>query len=868
HGQCIEGQKSSLLQLKKSLIFDSSASSKLISWNSSTDCCSWVGVTCTSGRVVGLDISSESVSGGIDNSSSLFDLQHLQSLNLAYNGLGYGSQIPSANPNLSLLIRNLLELTELHLDGVSISAQGTDWCQAISSSLPKLRVLSLINCNLSGPFDISLLKLHSLSVIRLDYNELSIEVPEFLSKFRNLTSLHLSECGLHGSFPKQIFQIPTLQTIDLSFNPQLQGSLPEFPKNGSLRSLVLNNANFTGLLPNSIGELKMLYNIDISSCNFTGSIPRSMEGLTQLSYVDLSSNKFNGSVPISLLETLYLKRNKLEGPIPMNIFNLPRLRTLQLSSNNLNNSFSLNVIQQSKNLFFLDLSHNSLLASCKLRRFPGFLRNQSELYNLDLSQNQIHGEIPNWIWRLGYLAMLNLSCNSLVTLEGPFLNLTSNLLLLDLHSNQLQGRIPIFQPVVNYLDYSKNNFSFNIPYDIGDFLTQTRFFSLSNNNLHGIIPGSLCNVKSLQVLDLSSNSLSGMIPRCLSATTNLVVLNLRRNNLAGTISDKFSANCSLGTLDLGANKIGGKFPKSLARCEMLAVLNLGHNQITDVFPHLLKEISTLRVLVLRSNRFYGNIGCPKTNGTWSKLQIIDLADNHFSGEIPGDCLTTWPEMMVDGDDPAQVLNHPEFQILTIYTSLDLSCNNFSGSIPKEIGELKALYILNLSSNALTGEIPSSLGNLLKVESLDLSNNSLSGEIPPQLARLTFLSFLNVSCNHLVGRIPTSTQFSTFPAASFTGNEGLWGPPLTGDNTTELSPPPPSEKGFSHSGPEIDFDVLSVEIGCIFGFGTVVMPLVFCKRWRKWYYRSVQNIFFKMFPSLDKRRDSRGRRVSRNRRRRH
>ncbi|KAI5326032.1 hypothetical protein L3X38_035106 [Prunus dulcis] len=787
HGQCIEGQKSSLLQLKKSLIFDSSASSKLISRNSSTDCCSWVGVTCTSGRVVGLDISSESVSGGIDKSSSLFDLQHLQSLNLAYNGLGYGSQIPSAvgkltnlsclnlsytaysgqipveisrltglqvldlssdpslygttilkleNPNLSLLIRNLLELTELHLDGVSISAQGTDWCQAISSSLPKLRVLSLINCTLSGPFDISLLNLHSLSVIRFDYNELSIEVPEFLSNFRNLTSLHLSECGLHGSFPKQIFQIPTLQTIDLSFNPQLQGSLPEFPKNGSLRSLVLNNANFTGLLPNSIGELKMLYNIDISSCNFTGSIPRSMEGLTQLSYVDLSSNKFNGSVPffsmarnltdinlssnllmgqinsshwesltilkslelsfnpldgtippslfslpmlqnlvlsdnqfsgqlpvfsssISLLETLSLRRNKLEGPIPMNIFNLPRLRALQLSSNNLNNSFSLNVIQQSKNLVFLDLSHNSLsisyddtnlsyslfpqlsilrLASCKLRRFPGFLRNQSELYNLDLSQNQIHGEIPNWIWRLGYLAMLNLSCNSLVTLEGPFLNLTSNLLLLDLHSNQLQGRIPIFQPVVNYLDYSKNNFSFNIPYDIGDFLTQTRFFSLSNNNLHGIIPVSLCNVKSLQVLDLSSNSLSGMIPRCLSATTNLVVLNLRRNNLAGTISDKFSANCSLGTLDLGANKIGGKFPKSLARCEMLAVLNLGHNQITDVFPHLLKEISTLRVLVLRSNRFYGNIGCPKTNGTWSKLQIIDLADNHFSGEISGDCL--------------------------------------------------------------------------------------------------------------------------------------------------------------------------------------------------------------------------------------
>ncbi|XP_021800324.1 putative receptor-like protein kinase At3g47110 [Prunus avium] len=45
--------------------------------------------------------------------------------------------------NLSLLIRNLSELIELYLDGVSVSAQGTEWCEAISSSLPKLKVLSV-----------------------------------------------------------------------------------------------------------------------------------------------------------------------------------------------------------------------------------------------------------------------------------------------------------------------------------------------------------------------------------------------------------------------------------------------------------------------------------------------------------------------------------------------------------------------------------------------------------------------------------------------------------------------------------------------------------------------------------------------------
>jgi len=60
------------------------------------------------------------------------------------------------NPNLNMLVQNLLELMELHLDGVVISVQGKEWCQAISSSLPNLRVLSLSNCNLSSPIDSSL----------------------------------------------------------------------------------------------------------------------------------------------------------------------------------------------------------------------------------------------------------------------------------------------------------------------------------------------------------------------------------------------------------------------------------------------------------------------------------------------------------------------------------------------------------------------------------------------------------------------------------------------------------------------------------------------------------------------------------------
>ncbi|TQD83249.1 hypothetical protein C1H46_031212 [Malus baccata] len=215
-----------------------------------------------------------------------------------------------------------------------------------------------------------------------------------------------------------------------------------------------------------------------------------------------------------------------------------------------------------------------------------------------------------------------------------------------------------------YLDYSRNNFSSSIPANIGDFLMYTVFFSLASNKLNGSIPDSKCTEPYLQVLDLSNNSLSGLIPQCLATISGtLAVLNLRRNRLAGSVPDGFPQHCSLKTLDLNGNQIDGQFPKSLGNCRMLEVLNIGNNQIRDIYPCLMKQISSLRVLVLRSNRFYGHMGCNKTSGTWPNLQIIDIARNNFTGEIPGSFLKTWKAMMADEDDAESEANHLRFQVL-------------------------------------------------------------------------------------------------------------------------------------------------------------------------------------------------------------
>ncbi|KAH1055249.1 hypothetical protein J1N35_033314 [Gossypium stocksii] len=271
--------------------------------------------------------------------------------------------------------------------------------------------------------------------------------------------------------------------------------------------------------------------------------------------------------------------------------------------------------------------------------------------------------------------------------------------------------------------------------------------------------GIKCNPRSNRVteLNLDGFSLSGRIGRGLLQLEFLRKLSLANNNLSGTISPNMVKLESLIAIDLSENSLTGSIPDDFFKqCGSLRYISLANNQFSGKIPGSLGSCATLAAINLSMNRFSGSLPA----GIWglSGLRTLDLSCNMLEGEIPKGvhALNNLRSINLSNNRfTGQVPD--EIGSCLLLRSIDFSMNLFSGSVPKTMQELSLCTYLNLSVNSFVGEVPEWISEMESLQTLDLSVNKFSGHVPDSIGKLKFLKVLNFSSNSLNGSLPSSME---------------------------------------------------------------------------------------------------------------
>ncbi|KAH8934977.1 hypothetical protein BDL97_17G007800 [Sphagnum fallax] len=248
----------------------------------------------------------------------------------------------------------------------------------------------------------------------------------------SVVALRLSNSGIVGSLPPVIGSFVNLQYLELAGNPKLGGAIPE-----------------------EIGNLTSLFELDLSNCSFSGWIPSCLGNLVNVKLIYLAHNQLSGEIPytVGLLDKLLqlsLANNQLSGNIPVSVpggnytvglNNLTSLLILDLSSNQLIGDIPAALGQLSK-LSTLLLSQNVLTGCipCSISQPGGKLGldNLTAITHLDASNNFLSGSVPEFLFSLPILSMLNLSSNQFAGILDGNVTRSVNLQML-LERNNITG---------------------------------------------------------------------------------------------------------------------------------------------------------------------------------------------------------------------------------------------------------------------------------------------------------------------------------------------------------------------------------------------------------------------------------------------
>ncbi|KOM55200.1 hypothetical protein LR48_Vigan10g109200 [Vigna angularis] len=612
----------------------------------------------------------------------------------------------------------------------------------ITGTLPNISIFSslktlLLDGNkLSGAIPEGVELPSTLEDLSIGFNSLEGGIPKSFGDACSLLSLDMSYNNLSDELPMIIFHLSgcarySLEQLCLGMN-QINGTLPDFSTFTSLKTLHLYNNKLNGEIHRDIQfppKLEGLYMY--SNCLKGVLTDYQFANMSKLQVLALSDNSLgleftqNWVPPFQLL-IIELRSCKLGPTFPKWLQTQYKFVHIDISNATISDTIP--------EWFWVKLPLQKVMKmNISCNNLQGTIPNVSSTYvsiSMFLGSNQFEGSIPLFLRNSQLLDLsYNKFSNPLSFLCGE--NAISVQVVLDISYNQLSGDIPDCWKKINslvYLDLSYNNFSGKIPTSMG-WLLDLQALLLRNNNLIEGIPLSIRNCTELVMLDLSENKLSGSIPDWIGTNKELQILNLRKNQFYGSLPLEVCCLRNIQVLDLSLNNLSGKIPKCIQNLtSMLQTTSLvdyeGHSYMLFYCSTGIGMSYNLKAWLTwkGSKQMFMNKGL-------SLLKSIDLSSNHFSEEIPTEIEKLHGLISLNlsrnnliGKIPSNIGK------LTSLDSLDLSRNQLVGSIPPSLAQIYGLGVLDLSHNHLTGEIP--IGTQLQSFSISSYEDNLNLCGPP------------------------------------------------------------------------------------------------------------------------------------------
>ncbi|CAH8363593.1 unnamed protein product [Eruca vesicaria subsp. sativa] len=625
-------------------------------------------------------------------------------------------------------LRNMQHLLLLDISNNSLSGVIPNWIGELH-----LSALLISNNQLEGEIPISLFNISSLQMVDLSASTLYGDIPPHVNSTNEVVLL-LQDNHLSGAIPDTL--LLNVSILDLR-NNRLSGNIPEFINTKNISILLLRENNLTGLIPQKLCSLRGIYLLDLSNNRLNGSIPSCLRNISFGLKKQDTSNGYGFTF----------------GYIPSDVFTSFMREQDASSAENIGIYF--------KSLLVLDPFSIDYFAGAQIKiefatkhRYDTYMGgNLLGFSGLDLSVNELSGEIPVEVGSLVELHALNFSHNSLSGLIPTSFSGMKKVESLDLSFNRLQGQIPTQLTDLNSLavfNVSFNNLSRVIPlgkqfntFDTGSYL--------GNHLLCGKPTNISCNGNNFQEPEnnevRADDSTIDMLSFYWSFTAAYVIILL---GIFKSLSfDSRWSRAWFFVVDAFIHK--GKV--LLRKYLIWVILPLGqlHGYKSCVEKEKKALLELKQYLISREEEF--DYVLPTwTYDTESDCCIWEgVKCNRTSKRVTE---ISFGELYLKGNSLLNLsLLHPFEDV----RSLNLSWNRFNGLFDdvegsyKSLGRLRNLEILNLTFNRFNNSIFPFLNSATSLKTLLLGNNDLDGPFPAkELKDLTNLEMLDLSLNHFQG----------------------------------------------------------------------------------------------------------------------